>query len=486
MKNLKILLLFTFVVFSSCDLDEEPPYLDETAYNNIDSVLGTLNGIYAGLASYDGQERRLFVLNGFSGFFNTRRQGGNINNVNNRNLFSLKPLNNDGDATAMWLGYYRIIARANTLIANVDLSSDEENQVDQQFEDVVGQAHFVRAWCYFSLVRLFGDIPLLLDLPSYDALMNELVPAKEIYAQIIADGSLAADMMNGSNPNHYPKKYAANMLLAKVYMTMASDDYSTAYDIIPDELIGSNFWQMAYNQAIQVYDADVYQLVPDYSSLFTMQGENSVESIFELQISQNAANSQMGRNYTPNNYKDGQSFGWLSVNKNIYDSHASTYSGDTRLEGDFLPNQVCGGNAPPREGATYMSYYWNNNSSSNGYRPNGLNPNGSCANWGVRVYPKNPNRNNYRNAHPYFFKYANKDVTSSNQYDSKNIIIYRYADLLLMLAEISNELGDSAGALNYVTQVLDRSVLSNADYASADQTTFRDKIMKEYRFELAW
>ena len=116
MKNLKILLLFTFVVFSSCDLDEEPPYLDETAYNNIDSVLGTLNGIYAGLASYDGQERRLFVLNGFSGFFNTRRQGGNINNVNNRNLFSLKPLNNDGDATAMWLGYYRIIARANTLI----------------------------------------------------------------------------------------------------------------------------------------------------------------------------------------------------------------------------------------------------------------------------------------------------------------------------------------------------------------------------------
>ena len=70
MKNLKILLLFTFVVFSSCDLDEEPPYLDETAYNNIDSVLGTLNGIYAGLASYDGQERRLFVLNGFSGFFN--------------------------------------------------------------------------------------------------------------------------------------------------------------------------------------------------------------------------------------------------------------------------------------------------------------------------------------------------------------------------------------------------------------------------------
>jgi len=484
MKNLKIFLLLTFVVFSSCDLDEEPPYLDDTAYTNIDSVLGTLNGIYAGLASYNAQEQRLFVLNGFSGFFNTRRQGGNTNNVNNRNLFSLKPLSNDGDATNMWLGYYRTIARANTLIANIDLSSDDEGQISQQFEDVVGQAHFVRAWCYFSLVRLFGDVPMLLDLPVYDDLMHELTSSKDVYTSIINDATIASDLMNGSTPNHYPKKYAAKMLLAKVYMTMASDDYSTAYDIIPDVLLGSNFWQMAYDQAIQIYNADVFQLVPHYPSLFTMQGENSVESIFELQISQNAANSQMGRNYTPNNYKDGQSFGWLSVNKNIYDSHASTYPGDIRIEGDYLPNQVCGGNAPPREGATYMSYYWNNNSNSNGYRPNGLNSNGTCANWGVRVYPKNPNRNNYRNAHPYFFKYANKDVTSSNQYDSKNIIVYRYADLLLMLAEISNELGNSANALNYVTQVLDRSGLSNADYAIADQTTFRDKIMKEYRYEL--
>ena len=205
MKNLKIFLLLTFVVFSSCDLDEEPPYLDDTAYTNIDSVLGTLNGIYAGLASYNAQEQRLFVLNGFSGFFNTRRQGGNTNNVNNRNLFSLKPLSNDGDATNMWLGYYRTIARANTLIANIDLSSDDEDQISQQFEDVVGQAHFVRAWCYFSLVRLFGDVPMLLDLPVYDDLMHELTSSKDVYSSIINDAKIASGLMNGSTPNHYPK-----------------------------------------------------------------------------------------------------------------------------------------------------------------------------------------------------------------------------------------------------------------------------------------
>ena len=99
MKNLKLLLLTFILIFSSCDLDEDPPYLDEGAYNNTNSVLGTLDGIYAGLANYDAQERRLYVLNGFSGFFNSRRQGANINNVNNSNLFSLKPNANDNDAT---------------------------------------------------------------------------------------------------------------------------------------------------------------------------------------------------------------------------------------------------------------------------------------------------------------------------------------------------------------------------------------------------
>ena len=461
MKNLKIFLLFALTIFTSCDLDEAPPYLDENAYNDPMSILATLDGVYAGLANYNAQERRLFVQNGFSGFFNTRKQGPNINNVNNRNLFSLKPQANDGDAEAMWLGFYSAIARANTLIANVqDYDPDGVSANDILFKEVVGQSHFVRAWSYFSLVRLFGDVPLILDLPSHDAVMNALAPAKEVYAQIIADCTMAADMMyDGINSNgqinydyYYPKKYAANMLLAKVYMTMASNEYATAYDIIPDDFLGSNFWQMSYDQAIQVLDH--YQLVPDYASLFTLEGENSTESIFELQISQIATNSQMGRNYTPNNYKPGQCFGWFTVGADFYDDHLTTYPGDPRLEG-----------------ATYMSEYTNN----------GNNPD-NVGNL-VRTYPSR-NRGWFGNSHPYFFKYANKDITHSNQYDSKNLIVYRYADLLLMLAEISDELGDSANALNYVTQVLDRSGLSNANYASADQATFRDKIMKEYRYEL--
>ena len=92
-------------------------------------------------------------------------------------------------------------------------------------------------------------------------------------------------------------------------------------------------------------------------------------------------------------------------------------------------------------------------------------------------------RGNFRNSHPFLFKYAVKDVTHSNQYDDKNIVVYRYAELLLMLAEISNEL-QNGEQLSYVTQVLNRVNLSNISYVNADQSTFRDMIMKEYRYEL--
>ena len=69
---LKILLLFTLAIFSSCDLEENPPFLDESVYTDPEVVVSALDGIYAALTTYNAQERRLFVINGYSGFFNTK------------------------------------------------------------------------------------------------------------------------------------------------------------------------------------------------------------------------------------------------------------------------------------------------------------------------------------------------------------------------------------------------------------------------------
>ena len=74
----------------SCDLDEDPIFLDsEAVYTDINVAKGALDGIYQALTSYNAQERRIFAINGFSGLFTAGKNGGNnVNNINNANLFS--------------------------------------------------------------------------------------------------------------------------------------------------------------------------------------------------------------------------------------------------------------------------------------------------------------------------------------------------------------------------------------------------------------
>ena len=121
MKNFKIILLSIIGLFvTSCDLDEDPIFLDSNAvYSDISVAKGALDGIYQALTSYNAQERRIFAINGFSGLFAAGKNGGNnVNNINNANLFSLKPTY-DADTEAMWGGVYSAIARCNGAIHNI-------------------------------------------------------------------------------------------------------------------------------------------------------------------------------------------------------------------------------------------------------------------------------------------------------------------------------------------------------------------------------
>ena len=282
----------------------------------------------------------------------------------------------------------KYVTSCNGAIQNINTVSEPSLSDEAGFNDIAGQAYFVRAWSYFSLTRLWGDIPLWLSLPNNENLHLATSTSKDVYAQIVSDALMASNLMNDSFGAGYPKKYAANMLLAKVYMTLATNS-----NLRQDGLSAMDYWQLAYDQAMQVYGQ--YSLVADYSSLFTDTNENSSESIWELQISQDAANSQMGRNFTPWKYKLGQHFGWLRVTADVHDHHASTYPNDPRLEG------------------TYLHSY---NRADNGNL--------------VTVYPSNPNRPNFSKAHPYFFKFTEKDTQHSNQYgDIENFIAEKFAGI---------------------------------------------------------
>ncbi len=456
MKYFKYLIFILPVLFIiGCDLDEEPPFLDETIYTDAQSAQAARDGIYQSLTTYNTQERRLFITNLYSGLMFTGKGGNRVNTRDMSTLVSLKP-GYHMDASFVWQGLYQAIARCNGAIANINTTSSPSSNDQVTFNDVAGHAYFVRAWSYFELANLFGDVPLWLELPSSGNTNKALSTKSEVFQQIISDATNAASLLNGNAGVGYPKANAANMLLAKVYMTIATNnDLQTSGG-------SSEYWNLANQAAQSVYGQ--YSLVNDYGSLFTVQGENSAESIFELQISQDATNSQMGRNFTPWKYKAGMHFGWFRVSAFQHDKHLKAYGGNTNWNANNLSTYP-----DSRYKATYLSEYQRSDRTP----PAGL----------MRVYPHNPSRGRFAIAHPYLFKWTEKDKAHNNQFNSQNVVVYRYAELLLMLAEISNELGNGQ-QMTYLQPILDRAGVTARTQFSQGQSAFRDAIMDEYKFEL--
>ena len=447
MKKLIISLFTLSVLFSGCDLDEDPPFLSEyDIYNDADNIRAALDAVYAGMVSYNNYgARHQFVSGLYSGYMVTRRGGQGLQSPDNALLASLTPTSGDGYSEGLWFGTYTVIARANNIIQNaapVDTLSapDPSDQMPENedlliINDVIGQAYFIRAFSYYNLIGLWGEVPLRLVPATSEDISLAKSSKVEIYGQIIRDCQQALKYMNGVAGDHYPKTYAANMLLAKVYMLMATDEVKI------DET--ANYWQLAYDEAIKIKDK--YKLIGSYENLFIdPTSDNNSESIFELQMSQSIENF-LARDYGPRRYINGVSFGWLKVNADFYQLHFDQYPGDPRLT------------------ATYIYTYDG--------RPGG------------NAYPLNKKRDVFDNAHPTLFKFAIKNRNSTINFTNQNVVVFRYAELLLMLAEISNELNNGE-QLGYVTEVLDRVGQTPPSAYSGNQEEFRAAIMREYQFEL--
>src|SRR5690606_3542907 len=91
---------------------------------------------------------------------------------------------------------------------------------------------------------------------------------------------------------------------------------------------------------------------------------------------------------------------------------------------------------------------------------------------------------------PYFNKQFDAAATAQNS--NKNLIVYRYADFLLLMADVENELGNTPTAVGYVNKVLSRARTSGTstavypkDITTISQDDLRDRIFNERLFELA-
>jgi hypothetical protein len=131
-----------------------------------------------------------------------------------------------------WSQIYARIYVANDAIEGLSLSNTLTPGVKQQ---LLGEAKFVRAFCYFYLVNLYGDVPLNL---TTDYKLNSLRPrtdSKKVYEQIISDlkdaqSLLGIDYINASfsstSERTRPNKFTATALLARVYLF--TNDYINA------------------------------------------------------------------------------------------------------------------------------------------------------------------------------------------------------------------------------------------------------------------
>lgn len=444
MKNTVYIILSIFIL-QACSLEETPPFLEnESVFSDPDNATTALNGTYEKMTNYDFMSNcYVFLLNNTSGFFVTTKKGGNKNNPFNSTQASLKPLSGDNELNRLWKAHYRTISSANDAIRGINptegIGLDKEQT---KLNDVLGQSYFVRAWTYFNLVRLWGDVPLPLEPTTADKIHLPKTPAKDVYKQVISDAQNAAKYMNGAMGVGYPKQYAANMLLAKVYMHLATADAAL-------QDTGANYWQLAYDEAIKVYGK--YELVTDYAHLFDdIESENTKESIFEIQFSE-LVTSDYGRSFTPQWYLNVNTFGLQQVNPEVYDCHEAAYPGD------------------PRIASTFLSEYTQTN-------------NGKT----ITTYPTRAVRpSNWRLSFPYMFKTSLKNKALDTRNHNRNVVIYRYGDLLLMLAEISNEL-QNGEQLGYVTELLARPSINLSPQAkySMGQDAFREAVMYEYTFEL--
>lgn len=304
-------------------------------------------------------------------------------------------------------------------------------------EQVLAQARFLRAYYYFELVKWFGDVPLSVDkrIQFGDQFTLDRTPKADVYAQIELDLQYAADNLPSTQAEEGRiTKGAAQALLGKVYLYQ--DKFSLAATIL-DQVIGGP-----------------YDLVTDYESIFEQEGENNIESVFEVQYTDkegagfgclqcSEGNVAVGfngiRNYTGPFFDSGFSFNVPT--QEVVDEFED---GDIRKDVAILDIEAWA----EETGASYFE----------GFEHTG-----------------------YYNR-KYIARQGDLNTGDANLTNPNNYRAIRFADVLLMAAEAYNRGGiDDDKAKLYLNRVRSRAELAAVD---ATGSALTDAIYHERRVEL--
>ena len=390
-----------------------------------------VNGAYAELITLGSSSYWIF---GEMRSDNTSFQFNTSNrgNAQKEDVDEFSTLSTNSYISDFWGNTYVGIARCNDVLGHIATVQMSDSLKSRN----IGEMKFLRAFHYFNLVRQFGPVPLRLESATSVGTSHSTGRAgvDDVYGQIIADLKDAISKL----PTQYGTtnlgritQGAAHTLLAKVYLTRKD-------------------WDDAISE-LRIVQGLGYSLLTNYKDIFDPNKKNGAESIFEIQ--------------------------YLGTNASLYSNFMyqfAPYDSKNYVTGDAGTNLASssGWNTPTQDmiGA---------------YEAGDLRKSISLAisyTAGATVVNQ-----------PYVKKYNHGFVAAGRTND--DLIVLRYADVLLMLAEALNEKGyvadgEAFGLLNQVRQRAGLPVKTSANVVDSlklpDQASFRSAIFKERRVELAF
>lgn len=360
----------------------------------------------------------------------------------------------------IWREFYLVINRANQVIDNVTPYTDAMISADEK-KRILGQAYFLRGLAYYNLATTFKIVPVITKISTnpddYNApTATEEVLWNQIYSDLQAAETnlpISYDNVTGLDKGQKGRatKGAAAGLLGKAYLF--KKDYAKA---------GAQFEKFLTGGPL----AGVYSLVPDYRDNFKDKNENNSESLFEVQFTEGVGSDINWCCDPVGSWKQVQA---ISVTYGMEGAGFSDYLPTRWIYNEYKLEKTIAGKSDPRLLVTIASYEPADNSTL-AYGKPWFNPQTS-------IYPR---------------KYTNDGVGNGKAFEGAaesgiNYRVLRYADILLMYAEVLNETNKTAQAYPFIQQVRTRASLPDLATVKPGMTQaqMRDQLAHERALEFA-
>jgi len=449
--NTKIITLLVLVsaMLPGCqkflDEDLQGERSDQQFFNTANDAELALTGIY-NVLSFANSDNRIWVFGDVAS--DDAAKGGIPGDQADIGLIDDFNVSTDnGNLETVWTTYYEGVSRANKLLDNIDgIEMDVERR-----NQIKGEAKFLRAYFYYWLVNIYGDIPVHTTTPTAEELQKAATPAAEVWSTVIIPdlteaASLLPEIFTGKDLGR-ATSIAAYAFLAKAYLFTGQ-------------------WSLSEQAAMNVVNSGLHQLASVYKDNFTYATKDNPEVIFAVRhLGKQDPGLGNGMNswFAP---RAQNGYGFNAPTQNFVDEFEITTAGifDPRL--DYTVG---------REGHIWLdsNVIFNSDWSPTGYlQKKYIQP--------LAEVPK-----------------ENKDQ------GQLHYIFLRYSDVILMLAEALNEQDKTTQAEQYLNNIRKRareSYLYDSDLpgygtipvdllpdiAGSSQSSLRNAIRHERRVELGF